>query len=521
MTKRILPAALLLLMIAAVSHAAVPGDAAAPFIGSDASGSTLWVKRYFGKKVILLSFDSTLSIASAEGLREIERVRALFPADQLQVLSVNLDANSPARIRNFYAFIPEASKYPVILDDQWAIARQYGIESIPTQVVIDKKGVIRYVSEGAGGKALEAAIADAIAGKKFKAPKPKKKGAPEAGPPAVRLTAPDAFTKTLTGMITVAGTAPEGSKLTVAMNGGTPRPVEMRGDTFFIRQPLTLASNFIEVEAKDNTGVRRKQGIMVFREADAGTGIVSNAPDYRFHTDANEAPCRKCHDVTPDEEKAKGLDSRTNPCLSCHQEMSGRKVVHGPIAIGGCSSCHRFKGPGERYGLVLQGAELCFECHDEVRSAITRQHQHEPAAQGRCTGCHDPHGSPEKFQLRRYVSDLCYSCHTDTQPLGGKSIHDPYSKGRCDMCHAPHGSDRDEKFLRLPGDRLCLSCHGDLPKRGHVHPSGKSTHRKLPEGIRLDDSGRLLCMSCHEAHEADEIKLLQKGGCDRCHEKMF
>jgi predicted CXXCH cytochrome family protein len=201
--------------------------------------------------------------------------------------------------------------------------------------------------------------------------------------------------------------------------------------------------------------------------------------------------------------------------------MAGRKIVHGPIAIGGCAACHQFKGGGERYALIAEGAELCFKCHDEFRKATTRTHKHEPASEGRCTACHDPHGSQEKFQLRRYVSDLCFSCHADVQPLGGKSSHDPFQKGRCDMCHTPHGTDRDDKLLRLPGDRQCLSCHPDLPSRGHVHPSGQKTQRKLPADIVLDNMGRLLCMSCHEAHESGEIKLLRKGSCDRCHEKQF
>ncbi len=527
MKHRILATTLLFLLFAAfTADAAGPGigDTAPPFIGNDTTGSTLWVKRFFGRKTIILSFDSTYSLVSVEGIREIERVRNLFKPDDIQVLSVNVDANSADRIRNLYALVPPEKAYPVLIDEKWAIARQYGLDSIPAHIVIDRKGIIRYTwkgTEGSEDKGLESAVREAVTGKKPKAaPKGKKKKTAEAAH-SLNLVAPAPFTKTITGMITVAGTAPAGSIVKVSMNGGKPRAIGLLGDTFFIRQPLMLAANFIEVEATDAAGIRHQQGLVVFREADAGTGIVSDAPAYHFHTTANEAPCRRCHDVTPSEEKAKGLDPKNNPCLSCHQEMAGRKIVHGPIAIGGCSSCHRFKEGGVRYGLIADGAELCLTCHDEFRKALTRSNKHEPASEGRCTACHDPHGSQEKFQLRRYVSDLCYSCHSDAQPLGGKSSHEPYQKGRCDMCHAPHGTDRDDKLLRLPGDRQCLSCHPDLPKRGHVHPSGTGTKRKLPEDIVLDNAGRLLCLSCHLAHESGEVKLLQKGGCDRCHEKQF
>ncbi|HEY3489378.1 MAG TPA: cytochrome c3 family protein [Candidatus Deferrimicrobiaceae bacterium] len=523
MTQRILAALLFCLLFADTAHAISVGDTAPPFIGNDTSGSTQWVKRYFGHKVIILSFDSTFSTNGADALRAIEKVRALFPSDAIQVLSVNVDANSPARIQNFYAVVPPPRQYSVLIDDKWDIARMYGIDSAPTHLVIDRKGIVRYISNGAEGRAdqgLESAVREAVTGKKQKPePKGKKKRSPLAG--RLNLVAPSPFTKTLTGMITVAGTAPERSTVTVSTNGGSPKAVTLRDDTFFIRQPLVLAANFIEVLATGPDGVRRQQGFMVFREADAGTGIVSAAPAYHFHVSANEAPCRRCHDVTPSEEKAKGLDPKSNPCLSCHKEMSDRKIVHGPIAIGGCSSCHRFKGGDRRYALNAEGAELCFECHDEIRNATNKPNKHEPASEGRCTACHDPHGSQEKFQLRRYISDLCYSCHEGVQPLGGKSTHEPYQKGQCNVCHLPHGSSRDDKLLRLPGDRQCLSCHPDLPQRGHVHPSGTGTRMKLPENIVLDNEGRLLCLSCHEPHESGEIKLLQKGGCERCHEKKF
>jgi predicted CXXCH cytochrome family protein len=526
MTRRALSVLLLLLLLApAAAHAVAVGDKAEPFVGNDTTGSTLWIKRYFGRKVIILSFDSTRSSASPEGLREIDRVRRAVKSPDLQLVSVNVDSNSPERIRTLYSVIPEDSKFPIVIDDSWTIARLYKIASVPTHVVIDRKGVVHYVSDGTQGdadKGLEAAVRAALAGKKPVPPAKarKKKGAAELEP-GLSVVAPAPFTKTLTSMITVAGSAPAGSAVTVSANGGKPRSVVLRGDTFFVRSPLTLAANFIEVRAEGADGTKRQQGIPIFREADAGTGIVADLPSYYFHNDASEAPCRRCHDVTPSEEKAKGLDPKTNPCLSCHQEMSGRKIVHGPIAIGGCSSCHLFKGGEHRYARNAEGAELCFGCHDESRGAASRKFKHEPAADGRCTACHDPHGSQEKFQLRRYIGDQCYSCHSDSQPLGGKSSHDPYQKGRCDVCHAPHGTDREAKLLRLPGDRQCLSCHPDLPSRGHVHPSGATTKMKLPEDILLDSGGRLLCLSCHEPHESGEIKLLKKGGCERCHEKKF
>ena len=224
MTRRILTATLLFLFLAGAAHAAAVGEKAPPFIGNDTSGSTLWVKRYFGKKVIILTFDSTYSTASTAAIREIERLRGLVPGDAIQVISVNVDANSPDRIRNLYSAVLPDRIYPVLIDDKWTIARQDGLHSVPTRIVIDRQGVIRYVAEGIDGladKGLETAVRDTVAGKKAKTPPkagkaPKKGGAPA---PSLDLVAPTPFTKTLTGMITVAGAASPGALISVSVDG--------------------------------------------------------------------------------------------------------------------------------------------------------------------------------------------------------------------------------------------------------------------------------------------------------------
>ncbi|HEY5997288.1 MAG TPA: cytochrome c3 family protein [Candidatus Deferrimicrobiaceae bacterium] len=511
-------AVLLLLGAATAADAITVGDKAPPFVANDLAGNTVWVRRYFGKKPILLNFDSAHSARGASDIGRIERILARYPKTDLQVISVFVAGNWSQRVKAYVGAVAPGSKHLLLSDDQWTIARGYGLTTVPTHLLIDRKGVVRYVWTGVGGEeggGPEAAIAALLSGKGVPAKKGAKKGA--AGDPTLRLDVPNAFTKTGTEMITVAGRVVPGSAVTLRVNGGTPQAIEPKGDVFFARTRLALAVNFLEVESAAPGGARYQQGISVFREAEAGTGIVSGVPPYRFHVPGNEAPCRKCHDVSPAQEKAIGLDPKSNPCLSCHNEMAGRKEIHGPIGIGGCASCHRFRGEGERYGRIGEGDELCFSCHDDMRRARTRAYKHEPASEGRCTACHDPHGSPEKYYLRRHVGDLCLSCHADSQSLRGRSVHPPFRDGRCDLCHVAHGSDDDPKFLRLGGDRFCSSCHADLAGRWHSHPVGVKPKMKLPPEVRLDNAGRLVCRSCHQGHESNEEKLMPEGGCSSCH----
>jgi len=135
---------------------------------------------------------------------------------------------------------------------------------------------------------------------------------------------------------------------------------------------------------------------------------------------------------------------------------------------------------------------------------------------GLCTICHDPHGSSEKYQIRKYTGDLCVMCHEGlkTQTFR-KVVHKPVNDGNCTGCHLSHSSDRNDNFLRFPGMDLCRSCHTGMSRMSHTHPFGVPPKKELP--VKLDKEGNLVCTSCHEAHAADEGKLLLKGGCNRCH----
>lgn len=501
---------------AAPALAVVPaGRKAPPFSAYDVTGNTVWAQRYFGRRNILLSFDSTLSGTGIRGLAEVEKVRAPFPEQDLLLVSVNVDGSPAATVRATFLVGLPGAKPLLLADDSWAIARLYGVETIPTRLLIDNTGTVRHVSEG-GGPAADSALARAVASLLS--------GSAPAGPPddtggsGFRLFAPNTFTKTRADGITVAGSAPDEAKVTVRLNGGAPRTVPVKDGVFYPRIPLQLARNILEVEMEEPGGRRSTHTIGLFREAESGTGIVADIPAYHFHTDRNEAGCVDCHTMRPKVEEAVGTDPSTNPCLSCHREMGERKVVHGPIAIGGCSSCHDFQGKEHRYDRPAEGAELCFGCHDEERKAFTRSHRHEPAADGSCTACHDPHGSSEKFVLRRYVADLCFGCHNDAESAASAvSVHEPFRNGRCDQCHLPHGSDRPDAFLKVEPARFCQSCHESVEAGGHLHFFRGKAKMTLPEDVALDNAGNFTCLSCHDPHEATGKKLLRGAGCDRCH----
>ncbi|MGE5800230.1 MAG: cytochrome c3 family protein [Syntrophaceae bacterium] len=503
---------LLLLFVAGPARAITMGERATPFEGETLSGERVDLKDYLGKKTILLKFGSIYCSTCVSSLEDIARIQRRFKPTDLQIVGVNLDVFGLARVRRFYKGYASIIRYPMIIDEKLAVSRPYDIQSIPAHVIIDKEGIVRFISVGASAEDLgnvEEALARVIRGEEGIEKLMKEL--------PLQVYFPLNFTKTLQDSVYVVGRTRPGSKVLLSLNGGSRQTVTAMRDLFYIRTPVSLGSNYIELQVIDELGGRVNQGIVLFREPKIGMGIESPFPEYHFHSEKNETLCRKCHDLNPPATEAQGFATATQFCLGCHKELTGNKVVHGPITIGGCAPCHQFGSKPNRYEVIAAGQELCFKCHEEKRKDLIKMYLHGPMSAGLCTICHSPHGSSEKYQIRRYVGDLCVMCHESVKGASFRRVvHRPVHDGACTKCHEPHSSNRNDNFLKLPGNDLCLSCHGGRSGMTHTHKYGVPPKRELP--VKLDKDGNLVCTSCHEAHASDEGKLLRKGGCGLCHQ---
>jgi predicted CXXCH cytochrome family protein len=504
-------AALLLVSFAGEATAINIGERAIPIQGEALSGDQVNLGNYIGKKVILLKFGSIYCSTCVSSLEDIARIQRKFNPQDLQIVGINLDVFGIGRVKRFYRGYTSLIKYPLIIDEKLAATRPYDISSIPAHVIIDKQGVVRYISTGVSEqdiKTLEEALTKVIKGESGVEKLVKEL--------PLQVFLPLNFTKTFQDSIYVVGKTRPGNRIFLTLNGGSRQVVQAMRDLFYIRTPMSLGSNYVEVQVIDDLGGRVTQGIVLFREPKMGMGIQSPFPEYHFHTEKNEAACRKCHDLNPPAESARSFATATQFCLGCHKELTGCKVVHGPITIGGCAPCHQFSSKPNRYEPIAQGQELCFKCHEEKRKDLIKTFLHGPMSAGLCTICHSPHGSSEKYQLRRYVGDLCVTCHEGVKSAAlKKNVHKPVNDGACSQCHEPHSSPRNDAFLKRPGTALCQGCHPPETMGSHMHPTGIP-----PKGermIKLDKEGNLICLSCHEPHASDENKLLVKGGCGKCH----
>ncbi|GAB4364409.1 MAG: hypothetical protein Kow00128_06040 [Deltaproteobacteria bacterium] len=76
----------------------------------------------------------------------------------------------------------------------------------------------------------------------------------------------------------------------------------------------------------------------------------------------------------------------------------------------------------------------------------------------------------------------------------------------CPRCHLLVDGKPDPDRFDVDADRFCLACHRDEELgRSHprnVRPRDKYWKMKIPEEFRLDDDGRIMCLTCHKGHGA-------------------
>ena len=211
-------------------------------------------------------------------------------------------------------------------------------------------------------------------------------------------------------------------------------------------------------------------------------------------------------------------------CIECHEDKSKGKAVHSAIQLG-CNTCHEIRINKDVTRVKLTTTtplNLCLSCHADKNAAEIKGTVHKPAVRD-CLKCHDPHASDNKFQLLKPASgdeksNLCLSCHTIGQNMPEKGSRHLALDAGCDTCHVTHkiGASQDREFrfhLVKAAPALCLDCH-DVKDSNLI-----KAHQNQP--FEKTD-----CLSCHDPHQSDRPKLMQKfvhlpfgeKQCELCHQ---
>jgi peroxiredoxin len=122
-----------------------PGDAAKDFQAPNLDGDGMVSLKDHRGKVVYLDFWASWCNPCQTAIPLIEELRGEFPADDFQVVAVNLD-KSTKKAKKFLSKNPVG--YPSASDPRGMLPRAFGLETMPTSYLIDRAGVIRYVHKG-------------------------------------------------------------------------------------------------------------------------------------------------------------------------------------------------------------------------------------------------------------------------------------------------------------------------------------------------------------------------------------
>lgn len=511
------------LLLASPAQARVKeGDDAKPFTGTNfITNRPVDIGQHLKKRVILLDFGSIYCSSCMVTVPNLIKLSKEYPDDKLAICNIYLDIYNTQRVTKFFLGFAKDLQFSLIIDQQLAISRDYGVDTLPTTVIIDKNGKVRKVITGyteADEKAINALIDDLIR----EMPDSASSVSATTEQP-LSIFSPDSFTKTSNDSVFLVGYAGgQGTKeIFFKLNNLPEKVAKSKNNVFHFRSNLSLAMNLIEVRSQVEEGKFKNESVVIFREPKLGMEIKSELPEDKFHVEEDKKQCVKCHTLSLSAQQRESQES-SKMCLSCHGKMQGQIYVHGPISVGGCLPCHDYSSFPARYELRSQGSALCVNCHEAFKD-ILKSNLHGPVAAGVCTVCHDPHGASEKYLMRKKLDQQCISCHQDTLKDYAKPyIHTPVKEGKCTGCHDPHASS-NKYFLKKDYQTICLLCHEE-GTYVHMHKTGRFPSKEMdPDGVQpvLDSSGRTICLTCHWVHSSDFEKLtkgVKEGFCDTiCH----
>lgn len=137
---------LLALMLAAAAHAAEPrvGAPAPDFTLENRSGGTVSLSDLRGE-VVLLNFWATWCPPCRQEMPLLDQIYSRYEALGFTLLGVNVEQDSRLADR-FLADVPVT--FPILLDPNEQVSKLYRVPAMPTTVIIDRQGTVRYIHYG-------------------------------------------------------------------------------------------------------------------------------------------------------------------------------------------------------------------------------------------------------------------------------------------------------------------------------------------------------------------------------------
>lgn len=119
------------------------GQLLIPFRAMDMSGESINIEEYIGDKIIVLAFWASWCPLCKSEVPLLNEIKDRFDPEKVVIFGINIDKNdSPSRARTFIN--KNSINYPVIYDQGSVITTSYKISGVPTVIITDRKGIIKF-----------------------------------------------------------------------------------------------------------------------------------------------------------------------------------------------------------------------------------------------------------------------------------------------------------------------------------------------------------------------------------------
>jgi len=132
-----------------------PGTAAPPLALPDLVGKVVHLKEYRGQ-VVVLNFFAFWCDTWKEEWPHLLKLAKLQKPEKFAIVCASVDG---ARQQQFRQLTGGNAPFPVLMDSRGYASKAFNITHVPTVMVLDKNGVVRYIHSGyPSGKAVLAAV---------------------------------------------------------------------------------------------------------------------------------------------------------------------------------------------------------------------------------------------------------------------------------------------------------------------------------------------------------------------------
>ncbi len=129
---------------ASFSIAADVGSPAAEFSLASLAGGPVSLSQYKGN-VVLINFWATWCGPCQQEMPLLDQMYKKYKPAGFTLLGVNVDKDAPP-VKDLLTRKPVS--FPVLLDPANAVSRTYHVADMPSSVIIDRKGTVRYIHRG-------------------------------------------------------------------------------------------------------------------------------------------------------------------------------------------------------------------------------------------------------------------------------------------------------------------------------------------------------------------------------------